>query len=59
MINKLKNRLRLNYAKWECFAKNHPQSQNVFEFLKPFNPDGSEVRHGILTEQPLVEGKHI
>jgi len=56
MINKLKNRLKIKLRKMGMLCKKPSPIPKRIRIYKTVKPDGSEVRHGIITEQPLVEG---
>jgi hypothetical protein len=56
MINKLKNRLKIKLRKMGMLCKKPSPIPKRIRISKTINPDGSETKHNMLFEQPLVEG---
>jgi len=56
MINKLKNRLKIKLRKMGMLCKKPFPIPKRIRISKTISPDGSEEIHGIINEQPLVEG---
>lgn len=55
-MTRLKNRIKIKLRKWGMLCKVQKPTPNRIRISKTINPDGSETKHDILTEQPLVEG---
>lgn len=56
MINKLKNRFKIKLRKMGMLCKKPSTIPKRIRISKTINPDGSETKHNMLFEQPLIEG---
>jgi hypothetical protein len=55
-MTRIKDRIKIKLRKMGMLCKKPTPIPKRIRISKTVQPDGSEVRHGILTEQPLVEG---
>ena len=56
MTNKLKYRFKIKLRKMGMLCKKPTPTPKRIRISKTVEPDGSETKHNMLFEQPLVEG---
>ena len=55
-MTRIKDRIKIKLRKMGMLCKKPTPIPKRIRISKTVQPDGSELKHGTLTEQPLVEG---